>query len=395
MKRPSQKMLGSLALLLLLIMAGAALLARKHHALAQAPRYALDPVPVRAATVEQGTLTVTRPYVATVEAVRRAELSARYIAEVRDVRWTEGDRVAAGETGIVLDDSDIAQQLTAAEARIAEAEAEWESRKMHLDTLERSVAFWDSEAARIRVLADDNHVSVSEAAAMEERLNEAQGQRGVAEQQVAALGNRVDTLRANRDEIAARLAFTRLKAPFDGVVSQRFVDPGDLATPGKALLVIEDPSALRLAFDVPQTDLTDIRAGTEAVVRVGEDEYRLPITTIHPTLNDRRMVRAWIESTDPLVERIRIGQFLPVTLIVDTLEDVAIIPRASLVERSGHEPLVYVIKAEHLAARTVTIQGRSGDRVAVTGVDSGEQVVRYTYMDWARVSEGRRVAVWP
>lgn len=395
MKRPSRKMLGSLAVLLLLILAGSALLAHKHHALAQAPRYALDPVPVRAATVEQGTLTVTRPYVATVEAVRRAELSARNIAEVRDVRWTEGDRVAAGETGLVLDNRDLAQQLTAAEARIAEAEAEWQSRKMHLETLDRSVAFWEGEAARIRVLADENHVSVSEAAAMEERLNEAQGQRGVTEQQVAALGNRMETSRANRDEITARLAFTRLTAPFDGVVGKRFVDPGDLAVPGKALLVIEDTSSLRLAFDLPQIDLTDIRAGTEAVVRIGKDEYQLPITTIHPTLNERRMVRAWIETAGPLVDRVKIGQFLPVTLIVNTLEDVAIIPHASLVEQAGREPYVYVIDADRLAVRAVTIQGRSGDRVAVTGVDPGEQVVRYTYMDWARISEGRRVAVWP
>lgn len=395
MKRPSRKMLGALAVLLLLMAAGAALLARKHHALAQAPRYALDPVPVRAATVERGTLTVTRPYVATVEAVRRAELSARHTAEVRDVRWTESDRVTAGETGLVLDDRDLAQQWTAAEARMAEAEAEWQLRKMHLETLERSVAFWEAEAARIRVLADDNHLSVSEAAAMEERLNEVQGQRHIAEQQVAVLRQRVESLRANREEMATRLEFARLKAPFDGVVSKRFVDPGDLATPGKPLLVIEDTSELRLAFDLPQSDLPDMRLGMEAVVRIGDEAYRRPITNIHPTLNDQRMARVWIEAGDTWNDRVRIGQYLPVSLIVETLEDVAIIPRAAVVEQAGREPYVYVIEADRLAARAVTIRGRSEDRVAVTGVEPGEQVVRYTYMDWARISEGRRVAVWP
>jgi len=92
---------------------------------------------------------------------------------------------------------------------------------------------------------------------------------------------------------------------------------------------------------------------------------------------------------------VMVGQFVSVALTLSTLDAATIVPRSSLVERSGDEPFVYLVDAKHLAVRPVTVLGKEGDRVAVTGVEPGAQVVRYTYMDWARISEGRRVVVWP
>ncbi len=74
---------------------------------------------------------------------------------------------------------------------------------------------------------------------------------------------------ASRPSWRRQLGYCTIRSPFDGLVSHRMVDPGDLASPGKSLMVVEDRSRLKLCFDVPQQDLPQVREGLAVTYAVG------------------------------------------------------------------------------------------------------------------------------
>lgn len=195
------------------------------------PAEALDVTVVRPVT---GDATVGFP--ATIGTVERAGLATRTSGTVVRVPVDVGDAVARGGVVLVLDDSDV-------EARIRRAEAE-------LDRARRSLA-------RLEPLAADG-------AATGQELDDARARFRVAEAAVAEA-------RAQRD-------YTVLRAPFSGVVTSRYIDPGDLAVPGRLALELAGTGALEAVADLP--------ASLEGRVRSGDT-----LTLVLPETGDRRSVR--------------------------------------------------------------------------------------------------------
>ena len=71
-------------------------------------------------------------------------------------------------------------------------------------------------------------------------------------------------------EARAMMAYVEILAPFDGVVTRKWVDLGDQATPGKPLVDIEDPSQPQLEAEVPEAVATRIKRDAHMTVRAGQ-----------------------------------------------------------------------------------------------------------------------------
>jgi len=104
-----------------LFLSAAFLVNRKKMQLAQAPKYGVRPIPVRATTAKLGNLSTGIDYLAVVEPVRTANISARLTATIDELLCDEGEVVKAGQVLIVLDSREIENNIAATEANIAQA----------------------------------------------------------------------------------------------------------------------------------------------------------------------------------------------------------------------------------------------------------------------------------
>nr|MBC8361488.1 efflux RND transporter periplasmic adaptor subunit [Candidatus Desulfatibia profunda] len=335
------------------VIAGGGIMLVKHkkQTLAQAPRYGMQPTPVRVASARLGDLQITRDYLAVVEPIRSANVSARLTANVEKVLHDENARVKAGDVLVVLDSREIAENVS---------------------FMTKTYAYWEREARRDKTLAEKGAIPGAQAEGTFDKANEAGGRLAAAKTQ---------------------LSYCLIRSPFDGLVSHRMVDPGDLAAPGKNLMVVEDRDKLKLCFDVPQQDLPLVRAGLQVAYSVSGKERTATLSHLFPSLSAARMLRAEVYLDGADMDGLSSGAYVPLRVILGDSRDVTLVPAGSVVESPDGKPHVFIVRDGRLEARPVSILNTSGDEVAVEGVQAGEQVVLSTFLGWAQLSSGQMVEV--
>ena len=189
----------------------------------RAPAPAGLPAPPRTATAERGSVPVVEEAVGTVRSLREVVVAAQVTARVTTVGAKVGDRVTAGSPLVVLEDSDFV-------ARFSRAKAQYDRVKGFL--------------AR-----------------------------------QAATTEQMEAAEAEYAQARAAMEHTRILAPVDGVVAERHVEPGDLAVPGRPLLIVLDPGALRLEAQVREGLIARIVPGATLDVAVPAAG-----TTLHGTV---------------------------------------------------------------------------------------------------------------
>lgn len=171
-------------------------------------------------------------------------------------------------------------------------------------------------------------------------------------------------------------ASTVLRAPLSGVVTQRFLNPGDMADPASPVLEIADSRRLDLVASLPEDEGMTVQAGMLARVRVGaltRETHVLSVGQVDPQTG-LLPVRIPVDNTDA---RLRSGAFAQAAIVVNTDPQAVLIPKSAVVNREG-KTLVFVAGTDEKAhAREVALGAEEGARVAVQhGVQAGERVIR-------------------
>lgn len=371
---------------------GFALVKHKKQMLAQAPKYGMRPTPVRVASARLGDLRETRDYLAVVEPIRSANVSARLTANVEQVLHDENEPVKAGDILVALDGRQTEESLGAMKAQIAQAQADLKSNEATVESLAKSADYWQREAARDKTLAEKGAIPGAQAEGTADKANEVKGKLEAAKQKSLAVGHLIESLKRKHSELETQLSYCTIRSPFEGLVSQRMVDPGDMAVPGRTLMVIEDRSSLKLCFDVPQQDLSQMREGIE-VVYSATRERTATLSHLFPSLNAARMLCAEVYLDGADTGRLSSGAYVPLRVVLGGRKSVVLVPAAALVESPDRNPHVFIVQEARLVARPVNVLGSSGDEVAVEGVQAGKQVVLSTFLGWAQLASGQMVEV--
>jgi len=365
-------------IVLLVVLAMVLAVAKRKKALKQAKPYGMRPVMVRVVPAKQGAMELRAHYVGVLEPWQVARISSRVSARVDQVLFREGDRVEKGEVLVKLDDKDL-------RAQIKEVAAQMAAVKSTLPSLETNKKFWEAENDRDQKLAEQGVISPVAAATTNNRKAEA------VSKYLSATGT-VKSLESKLANLKTKLEYTRLTAPFDGVVSAREVDPGDLTAPGKPLMVVEDRSSLKIVFDAPQADLNQLKEG-QAVQITREDQQTITekITRIYPSLDSRRMARVEVQLKNSAT--LRPGAFLPLEVVLAQESEAVTVPRESLMQRADGAWVVFVVEKGALRLCPIERGLESGGRVAVSGLNPGAQVVTSTFLGWANLADGLKVEV--
>lgn len=206
---------------------------------AEAPTRAEAPA-LRTAAVELRDVDLTLSAEAVVEAVRQSTVSAQVAGRIVDLRFDVGDRVQKGEVIARIDERAATQAVAASEAQVRAAQA----------NLARARA--DLERSR-NLLAQR---FISQAA-----FDKAEADFKAAEQQMKANF-------AGAGQAQTERSYATIVAPYGGVVSARLVQLGEMATPGKALMIGFDPSSLRVVATIASSQVPAIQAAAKARVEI-------------------------------------------------------------------------------------------------------------------------------
>jgi RND family efflux transporter MFP subunit len=288
---------------------------------------------VRVQTVEAKSHMATEEVVGTVRAKLHAVLEAKVSGRLESMLATPGRTVKAGELLAQLDAREIQARL------------------------EQALALRDQygrDTERLRGLLVQNAVSRQEFESVESHYR------------VAA---------ASVTEAETMLGYAKIVAPFDGVVTRKLADVGDLATPGRPLLELDNPQLLRLEADVPESLINHVQFGATLSVHTSSEGGDIAgvVSEIAPVADP--VSRTFNVKLDlPSNGALRAGQFARVTIPVG--ESRALRVAASAAVQRGQMELVFVVAKRQAQLRLVKTGKRIGDTVElVSGVSAGEQVV--------------------
>jgi RND family efflux transporter MFP subunit len=204
-----------------------------------------------------------------VQARTTAAITARLLAPVREVRVLPGDRVRKGQTLIVLDGDDLAAGTRAAHAAALAAEQGAKAAAADLQAAEAALILARASHDRIASLQAKGSATAQELDDAIATLRGVEARVAGASARTAQATSAVASARAASDRAMTTEAFTTIAAPFDGVVTEKMVEPGNMASPGTPLLRVEDTSAFRLEVRLDESRAGEIRNGARIPVFLG------------------------------------------------------------------------------------------------------------------------------
>ncbi len=325
----------------------------------------------------------------------RAALASLVLGRVRAVLVREGDRVAAGQRLVLLDDAEAAAALRQAEGRVAEAAARLEQVRgvagrqaaEALRQAEVKVAQAEQDAARARMLGEAGSTSRQAADDAERTLQIARSQRDAAAAQAAsATGGPDERLAAAalaqasaaRAAAAQRLAETAILAPAAGLVVARDVEPGDVVAAGKPVLAVTLDGATQLTAQVDEKNLALLAPGQPARASADafpERPFDAAVATIAPAVDPSRgtvEVRLDVPAPPPFL---RADMTVSVNVDVGRKASALVLP-AEVVRDPTGAPWVLAILGGAAERRAVKL-GLRGDGLVeiLEGLSAGDAVV--------------------
>ncbi len=286
-----------------------------------------------------------------VEAVNASTVAAQTNGQVKEVLFDVDDLVEAGSVIVVIDDSQQQAALAAARARLKQAQAQ----------------LADAEKEYQRTLRVYRKKVVPKAT-----MDKARAAR---DQARAA----VEAARAAVRQAEQQLAYTRVKAPYTGIVTRRLIEVGEVAAPGKPLMSGISLENLRLIVDVPQSLIEAVRHERAGAVRIGDrwvDTEKVTIFPVADPVTDTFRVRLQLPKGMPGVYP---GMYLKAAVSVG-LRRVLVVP-----------PQAVVFRSEVIGVYVVDAKGR----VSLRHVRVGKPLVDGRYVVLSGLSAGERVATDP
>ncbi len=282
----------------------------------------------------------------TVEAVNQSTVSAQTAGRVEAIFYDVNDPVPAGALIIRIRSTEQAASLTQAQAALKEATAR------------------EAEAqARFERIADMYQRRVVAKAT----YDEASAARDAAVARLIAA-------RAGLDAAREGVAYTEIRAPYAGVVTQKHVQVGEAVAPGTPLMTGASLDELRVVAEIPQSVIDQVRTTRKAAVYADGRRIESTGITIFPAAQPgTNTFRARIDLPKG-VQGLAPGMFVKVGLIVGESERM-LVPRSAVVQRSEMRGVYVVAPDGRVSLRQVRLGHARGEQVEVlAGLADGEQI---------------------
>ena len=175
-----------------------------------------------------------------IEAGQTAMISTRVMGYITSIKVKAGDQVKQGQLLATIANEDMKAKKAQVEASVAEAEA---AAAVATKDLERFTQLYNSQSASAKELEN-------------------------VKLQHRSVLSKLEAARQMRNEVQAMISYTVIKAPFSGVITQKFAEVGSMANPGMPILALEQTKSFQAVVSVPETDVMGVKPNGEAIVTV-------------------------------------------------------------------------------------------------------------------------------
>ncbi|MFH4966220.1 efflux RND transporter periplasmic adaptor subunit [Gaetbulibacter sp. M235] len=288
----------------------------------------------------------------TIQAVNSANLSTRLMGFVTNMPVNVGDKVKKGQLLVSINNSDLQAKLSQVNAGIAEATA----------------AFTNAEKDynRYKNLFSENSASQKEFDDITANYNMAKA--------------RLEGAKQMKNEVDAQFAYANIRAPFDGVVTGKYIKNGDMANPGMPLIAMEAPGKFEVMASVPESEISKISKGTSVNVQVKSINKTITgkVTELSSSAKNtggQYLVKVALDETDTSILS---GMFVTVQFPMKAQEksEMVLIPKEAIVTK-GQLYGVYTVSESNTALlRWLRIGRTFGNQVEVlSGLSSNESYI--------------------
>jgi multidrug efflux pump subunit AcrA (membrane-fusion protein) len=343
--------------------------------------------------------------VVTAEAVlfplQQASINPKISAPVQKFLAQRGDHVHTGQLLAVLEDADLrasaleskemydqaqATYTTTLNATIPQdltkAKADVESARQALDAAKKVLQSRENlfrQGAIAQKMVDDARVADVQAQAQFDTANEAlrtMQSVGRVEQTKSAQAQ-VQAAKAHYQSVAAQVSYAEIRSPINGVIADRPLNIGEMASPGSPLFSIVDISSVVARANVPAQQAALLRAGQPATISGPGGDLTGKITVVSPAVDpSTTTLQVWVQAANP-GEKLKLGSTVHVSMNAGEIPDAIVVPVAALLASDEGGEKVMIAGSDGLAhEQKVEVGLRSGDNVQIlSGVKPGDKVI--------------------
>lgn len=323
-------------------------------------------VSVETVRTERGAFQVHGYYAGEFQSDGMARISSEVAGRVVSVNVNIGDEVEEGEVLAILDDTTVRQGVRELEATVRVGRASLEEAGVNLRNLQ-------SDLRRRRPLLDRQMVTEREIEDLESAILRAEQQVAVAQATIEQNEARLSSARENQRN-------TQIRAPFSGIVGERYVDRGTFVNPGQDVFHIVDGGDIYVTVRIPERDAPRVNRNTPVQIRIGamgSAPLQGRIHRIAPSLDPATRslrVDVVLDGVEDLM--IRPGMYARVQMELGDVDDAVTVGNQAILRRTDGTPFVWRVE-EGKAQRQELVLGLMGrDRTQIIeGLEEGEVVV--------------------
>ena len=315
------------------------------------------------------------------------DIHAKVAGYIRAIYVDVGTHVRTGQTLAVLEVPELAAQLAGTEAAVQTAAEQIRRAQGDLTRAQSSQAAVHSAYARLKQAADSQAGLVAQQEVDDSQAKDLAGAAQVqsAEAELSAARHQMESAQAKKKEYAALSSYTRITAPFDGVITNRYQDTGALVAAGTANNTTSTPvvrlaeiSVLRLVLPIPESIAGQIHLGQPIKVRVQalNQDFVGKVSRFADELNQQTRTMETEVDFQNKDGKLLPGMYVQADVAHDEKKNALTVPVES-VRQHGDNGAVFVVDAQNAVEEKHVKLGQSdGTRIeVVSGLNEGERVI--------------------
>jgi HlyD family secretion protein len=335
--------------------------------------------------------------------LKQATVSPKITSTITDFKVQRGSHVKKGQLLAILENKDLEAQAQASQGDLEQADANYsievnsglpqQIQKAELDAVAAKSAFdatqkvYDSrrdlyqQGAIPRRDLDSAEVALAQARSQNE-----QGQKQLADLQrmgkeqllKAAQGTR-QSAEGHYRAAAAQLGYSEVRSPIDGVITDRPLYVGDLATANQPIVTVMDMSTLVAKAHIPQSEANQLKIGDAAEIKAGglKGLVKARVSLVSPALDPgSTTIEVWVETLDPK-SGLKPGMTVNVEITSNTVKEAVTVPTEAVFKNDDGSSFVMLAGTDQKAHKEpVQLGAKNAERTqVVTGVKEGDSVI--------------------
>ena len=317
---------------------------------------------------------------------QEVELHAKVAGYIKNIDVDIGDRVHRGQVLAVLEIPELTAQLQSASASVRHSQEEITHAQNEVSRAEADHAALHAAAARLKQASEARPGLIAEQelddATAKDRSAEAQVD--AAKSALAAARQQLEVSQADREHYSALSEYSRITAPFDGVVTWRYADTGSLIQAGTSnissmpVVKLSQVNVLRLRIPVPESLAANVRDGEPADIRVKATGKHLSGKVIRSTDSLDRSTRTMqVEVDIPNGDyKLTPGMYADVSLRVQNDPNALTLPLQAINRGADRTTVLLVNSQNHVEEREIQTGIEGSDRIQIlSGLNEGDRVI--------------------